>query len=297
MAKVGQTAQMLDLDGVILSHYHVTSKERSGTDCDTWGHFLHGNGFPVATYGPMLDVLRPGVDIFAQDAPGHGASPATDEFLGWNTVSELFEKVIQQHRQQVAIGRAVGIGHSFGGVMTLLMAARRPELFERLILLDPALYPPDFIWQLRGAQLRGEQARVPIVRQTLRRRSHWPDQQSAFASLHHRGVFKEWDERCFQAYVEHGTRMDASGCTLRYPPTLEAALFASFAEGLWQAVRDLTVPTVIVAGKDTYPHFKQAYDLALTQNENISMQLVEGDHCFMMEYPEQTGVLINQLLA
>jgi pimeloyl-ACP methyl ester carboxylesterase len=54
--------------------------------------------------------------------------------------------------ESLGIESAVWVGHSFGGRLAAELAARRPELAQRLALLDPGLMvPPDRA--LRGAEI------------------------------------------------------------------------------------------------------------------------------------------------
>jgi lipase len=57
---------------------------------------------------------------------------------------------------ETAGGPADWIGHSFGGRLVVEVAARRPELVQRAVLLDPALWaPPDFATARAEEQLAG----------------------------------------------------------------------------------------------------------------------------------------------
>jgi lipase len=73
--------------------------------------------------------------VRALDLRGHGRS-------GWEkpwTLDQHVEDVLETVTQP-----ATWIGHSFGGRLTAEITARRPDLVERAVLLDPALWvPPD----------------------------------------------------------------------------------------------------------------------------------------------------------
>ena len=73
--------------------------------------------------------------VRALDLRGHGRS-------GWEepwTIDQHVEDVLETVTEP-----ATWIGHSFGGRLTAEITARRPELVERAVLLDPALWvPPD----------------------------------------------------------------------------------------------------------------------------------------------------------
>lgn len=73
--------------------------------------------------------------VRALDLRGHGRS-------GWEepwTIDQHVEDVLETVTEP-----ASWIGHSFGGRLTIEITARRPDLVERAVLLDPALWvPPD----------------------------------------------------------------------------------------------------------------------------------------------------------
>jgi lipase len=71
--------------------------------------------------------------VRALDLRAHGRS-------GWEepwTIAQHVEDVLETVTEP-----ATWIGHSFGGRLTVEVTARRPELVERAVLLDPALWVP-----------------------------------------------------------------------------------------------------------------------------------------------------------
>lgn len=49
----------------------------------------------------------------------------------------LVDEVIADIEQQFSQQQVIGLGHSFGGLVTLMAAYRRPELFSKLVIMDP----------------------------------------------------------------------------------------------------------------------------------------------------------------
>jgi len=93
--------------------------------------FSHANGFPAKTYTALFDHLKEH-KISAINILAENTNP--NEINWYDMRDDVLENIEQQ-------GEAViGIGHSFGGVLTLLAAAKKPELFQSIILLDPASF-------------------------------------------------------------------------------------------------------------------------------------------------------------
>jgi pimeloyl-ACP methyl ester carboxylesterase len=246
-------------------------------------HFLHGNGFSVKTYQHFLEKLD-GYNLIMQDAAGHGESTSGERFVGWNVTASRFTESLNVQRAMLPNTELIGLGHSFGGCMTALMSEKTPSLFDRLVLLDPALFPPRLLWMMRGVKLTGLKSQIPLVRQASRRRTQWESSSQVKNSFYERGTFKGWEDACLDDYISSSIKRDEKGhYQLGCPPWMEAAIFSSYPKGLWKAIANISVPTTIIQGKDTFDYFKEAYQLAAKRNPNIHVVEVEGGHCFMQQ--------------
>lgn len=263
-------------------------------------HFLHGNGLCGLTYWPMLAHLRSGFDLLITDIQGHGDSDAGERFLGWNANAEIASKVLSHHLSQRQSRRPVyGVAHSLGGALTTLMAAARPGLFDRLVLLDPVYFPPSMIYAMAGLQLSGLLDKLaPLSRQARRRRTHWPSRLAAEHALKERGMFRGWHPDSLRAFVRYAIADCANGeVTLKCPSWIEARIFASFPKGLWKAIAELQTPAHLMMAEDTYDFAARGAERAVRMNPVYSQQKVRGEHCFMQQYPEQTAAGISAILS
>lgn len=71
--------------------------------------------------------------VLAPDLRGHGRS-------GWEPPWTFAQHVDALVETFGALGACDWVGHSFGGRLVLELAARRPELVRRAVLLDPAVH-------------------------------------------------------------------------------------------------------------------------------------------------------------
>lgn len=260
-------------------------------------HFLHGNGFAVRSYDALLEGIAAQDNLMLQDAAGHGFSPAGHCFVGWEESSNRFYEALAAQKTMHQWSEIIGVGHSFGGCMTFLMSARYPKLFKQMVLLDPAWYPPEIIAQLSDASIHEARSKSVLVRQTERRRTTWSDAEEVRCSLRGRGTFVGWLERCLEDYVMFSTHdNDQGGRRLNCPPWLEAALFGSSPKNLWQAVESVETPTHVIWGTDTLDVFQESYHLAKSLNPALRFIEVAGDHCFMMQKPDQTARLVRAVI-
>jgi pimeloyl-ACP methyl ester carboxylesterase len=103
-------------------------------------HFAHGNGFPSPCYRQMLMPLEAEFDCCYIDKIGHAkAFPINDN---WHTlVDELRESIrLQSNNQPV-----VAVGHSLGGVLSILAALKEPALFRAVVLLYLIRFKPQVL--------------------------------------------------------------------------------------------------------------------------------------------------------
>ena len=130
-------------------------------------HFAHGNGFPALCYKQMLDVLATRFDCCFIDKIGHDPLyPVGDNWH--NLVLELIASVRRQADRPV-----IAVGHSLGGVLSLLAAIEEPDLFKMVILLDSPLIGSVKSNIVRLAKGLGFIDRITPAYRSKGRRVHW----------------------------------------------------------------------------------------------------------------------------
>lgn len=153
-------SRFVEIDGVDV-HYKTWGlpSEPTTTGVDTAFVLLHGFGASTFSWRSVADPLSEQMPVVAFDRPGFGL---TERPLDWNgpdpyapeTQADLTVKLMDR----LGIRRAVLVGHSAGGTVAALAAARYPDRVEALVLEDPAIYaggPPAFLTPLfRTPQLR-----------------------------------------------------------------------------------------------------------------------------------------------
>ena len=294
----------LPLDGAICAGHSLDTRQVAGLatyDCiEGEGeplHFLHGNGFCGLTLAPLAEEITDGSQpLLFTDLPGHGASEGQDVHAqpDWNDMADRVANSIAAR-----IDRPVtGIGHSMGGVVTLLAAARYPDLFTRVVLLDPVLFSREVIFYQRLMRKTGLWQRTSLVRSVAGRRSEWPSVDALKTDLSTKSLYRNWTPGALDAFAHYAVRTTESGAIeLACDPRWEASIFGSYPRGLWQAVRTVSVPVDIVVATRSYPFIRPAVKRAVGQNKRISQHVFDGGHCFPMEAPEAAAVQINDILV
>ncbi|MCO7632298.1 alpha/beta hydrolase [Pseudomonas guariconensis] len=248
-------------------------------------HFLHGNGFCSLAYQPLLMRLGEHFDLWLSDVQGHGDSDHGGAFRGWNRSAALAVEAFEAGRGEYGEVPRMALGHSFGGVLTGLILASKPQLFSRAVLLDPVLFSRRMIGVMGAAALVGLHRRHALARKAATRRSHWPDREAALASLQGRGIFKGWSDAALQAYVEHAIGDCGEGVVLKCRPSREVEIFSSFPARMWPSLAQIRTPTHILHGEQSYPFVAHSVRRLAAINPQVSAQQVPGGHCFMQEDP------------
>lgn len=257
-------------------------------------HFIHGNGFCCRTYEPMLALLAEHFDLWLCDMQGHGDSDHGGAFVGWNRSADLAVEAFVAGKAIFGQVPRYALGHSFGGVMTSLILAAHPQLFQRAVLLDPVLFPRR---EMLKRQLLGFLVSNPLAESTRKRRSQWEDRQTAFDRLQGRGIFRGWEEAGLRAHVEHALRDEpGQGVVLKCAPTREAEVFESAPRGLWQALRRIQTPVRLIHGDQTYPFVRQSAGRLSATNVQVTVEQLPGGHCFMQENAQLTAQRVRAFL-
>ncbi|MDY6942890.1 MAG: alpha/beta hydrolase [Pseudomonadota bacterium] len=244
-------------------------------------HFLPGTAFACRLYWPFLSRLAEHYDLFWHDLHGHGESDDGGlEFRGWRFTVDAATAMMDRFGLRHGERRIVGMGHSYGGCMTLIMAAERPELFGQLLLTDPFMVP-------ESREVTYRSMMPTLVQRTRQRNPVWSDEAAVRSYLKARLMFQDWHEEAVDAFIRYNMSPTDSGqLQLKCPPVIEAGVYDDVVDALWPSVDVLQTPTVILSGDRTVPFFREGHDLAARINPHVGLIRVAGGHNFMQERPE-----------
>lgn len=260
-------------------------------------HFLHGNGYCGRVYWPFLKRLEADFDIFISDMQGHGDTDHAGRFRGWNRTAELALEAWSSLSSRFGGVPRHAVAHSFGGVITSLMLAQRPQEFVRAVLLDPVLFTPVMIGVMEVSDVVGLMHRNTKARRARQRRWHWPDREAARAYLFERGMFRGWTPESLQAYVDFALKeSEGGGVELKCRPSREADIFGSFPRGLWRELARVATPVHIEYGERSFRFVGQAARRWQSVNPLVTAAMVPGGHCFMQEDPDSAARRVKERL-
>ncbi len=247
----------------------------------------HANGFCAGTLGLVAERLTPHFRVIGMDARGHGdsARPEGPEAYAWVRFAEDLLGVAEILASENGCGRiGLGLGHSFGGTAQLGAAALRPDLFDRIVLVDPVVPPPP---EMIAADPERAERLTHMVEGASRRRSVWPDRVAAREHFSTRGLFANWLPAALDLYVEHGLRDRSDGqVELKCPAEIEATVFgASRGLDIFDLARRATTPALFLwAERGDFPRF--VYESLVGEMADARIVDVDAGHLVPMESPE-----------
>jgi len=211
-------------------------------------HLAIANGFPPPTYAPALAPLFDRARVVSLlPRPLWTPPPDPAALRTWRGYADDLRAGLDAH----GLADVIAIGHSLGGIVSLIAAARQPRRFRALILLDPVIFAPSFSWVMRLGRLTGQARRSPLVQQAERRKAVFASHDEAFAYWRGKKLFHDWDAAALRRYTDAALMPTPDGAyTLRWSAAWEAQTFATGWGGSWGDLRRLPadLPVLLVRG-------------------------------------------------
>jgi len=257
-------------------------------------HFSHANSYPAGTYRQLFDFLREDFDVRAFDMHGH--DPAYPVGDGWQRLVD--ELVVQLERHEEP---AVLVGHSLGGLLSMMAAKQRPDLARCVVMLDSPVLAGWRALAWRLAKLRGIGSRFSPAKSSERRRTQWPSLDAARQHFGAKAIFAAWAPGVLDDYLESGLRHRPDGVELRFSREVETVIYNTLPHHMGEILRDpFPVPIGFIGGTAS-AEMRQAGMRATRRLVGENFVMVEGGHLFPMESPElaahKTRDMVKRLLA
>lgn len=263
--------------------------QRAGTEPAIF--FAHATGFHARCWDQIAARLPN--RAFAVDIRGHGRSEKTAPPCHWPE----FGKDTAALLEAAGIRGLIGVGHSMGAYALALAAARKPDAFSSLLLLDPVILP--------RAAYTGRASESHFAR---KRRNRWTGPTELYESYRERPPFRDWDPAVLRDYCDYGLlhAEDGNGFVLACPPEIEASIYeeCTSAEAdiydqfpkviapvtLVRSARQLTTGVALDMGAsptapDLATHFRRCRDVSTAYS-----------HFIPMEAPEMVAAEIQNLI-
>jgi pimeloyl-ACP methyl ester carboxylesterase len=257
--------------------------------------FSHANSFAASTYRVLFGELRRrGFKVRAVDKFAH--DPRYPVSNNWpHLVQQLSDFAAEQ--MQKTGEPAFLVGHSLGGFLSLMAAARHPELTCGVLLIDSPLlggWRANAVGMAKSTQLIGAVSPGSVSRQ---RRNSWPSVDAAFEHFRHKKAFARWDAQVLRDYVEHGTHEEDGKRVLSFDRAVETAIYNTVPDNLDRLLKrhPLKCPVAFIGGT----HSAEMKQVGMAMTEKITrgrITMLDGSHLFPMEQPLATAAAIEASL-
>ena len=234
---------------------------------------LHGVTSWGGHFAGLADALTETHRVVAPDLLGHGSSP-------WEPPWRLADHV-DALEQTLEDAPATWLGHSFGARVALEVAARRPELVERLVLLDPAvvILPHVALWAAENA--RRERVYGSFAEAVDRR----------YEESQLDGASRELVEAELRGHLVEAD----GGWRYRY---CQASVVTAHAELATPAPPFAAVPTLVVLGASSYlPYDHLADQHRAAIGDLLELRTIPGGHTVLWDAPAETAKAVAEFLA
>lgn len=257
--------------------------------------FSHANSFPASTYGVLFKSLRSrGFTVKAVDRFGHEEKYAVSN--NWpNLVQQLHDFAAREVDK--AGEPAFLVGHSLGGFLSLMCAARHPQLARAVLLLDSPLlggWKAQALRAVKTSQLVGSISPGAVSR---KRKNRWPSREAALEHFRHKKAFARWDPQVLADYVAHGMHDEDGERVLSFDRDIETAIYNTLPDNLDRLLQrhPLRCPAAFIGGLQSEE--MQRVGMAMTAKVvQGRMAMLDGSHLFPMEKPLATAAAIEAAL-
>lgn len=257
---------------------------------------IHATGFHARLWDPVVAALGEGWHIVAPDLRGHGRSYRPETLTDWlETAADIVEWA-----DACLTGPIIAVGHSMGAYVAARLAALRPDVVERLILVDPVMMAPE-TYGTDGGWTFTDPAEHPVAR----RRNIWANAEEMIKRFAARLPYSNWERAALEAYCRFGLVPAASGegLELGCPPFLEASCYiGSLARSPYQWVDAIKAPTTVIRARlaersssmdfsisPTWPR------LAMMMPGGVDLHWKDLSHFIPMEAPARLASLIAEM--
>ncbi len=256
-------------------------------------HFAHANGFPPKTYNSLFENLTTDYRIIAMDLRPLWPNSDFQTFKNWEAAADDLIRFLY-HQKLAGI---IGVGHSFGGILTLIASVKRPELFKKIVLIEPVVLPTWVYLMTRFLPKSLLQSVNPIVKKTLARTKTWTDKEKAFEQFRSKKIFSKIADKELWDYINAAVvPTNNGGFELRFRREWEAQIYMTFSSQ-WKNIDSVSVPYLTLKGETsdtiTPDVWKKWQD---RKRHGKLIEFPNYGHLLPLENPDKTAEIIRQFL-
>ncbi len=247
-------------------------------------HFAHANGFPPKVYQHFLQPFSNEYQIIASKFRPLWGNQSPSSLKHWDDFADDLIRFLDEQ----GLKNIIGMGHSLGGTVSMIAAMKRPDLFSKLILLDPVVFGGGLFELVSYLPNALKRRIIPVAKISNKRRDQWDSKEQVYELWRIKRVFKKLSNTVLKNLIEHAiTPMDNGKVGLTYSREWETQVYVT-APMLFKHLKKVKTPMIIIKGAQTdviTPKIWEAWKKIHPSNHFINFQ--DAGHLVPFEHPEE----------
>lgn len=281
----------INLNGKQARYYNLSELNQSiASDKSTRApaHFYGGNSFTVGTYAPLLNELATDFDLSSLALRGYWYDKPQRRRLTREQDADMLIEFLEKTQDNPV----VGIGHSQGATSTAMAAAKRPELFSQLYLIEPVTFTKKQATLYNLLPRKFLLNREPF-KSTLTKQSTWASIDDYYESLRAQRAYRRISDEHLRVFAEQSLVANSDGSyTLMFAPQQELANYFG-APHIDASLKKLSCPYTLITGKPTlFINHKVRKQWQKFVPDDSVISLLDYGHLLPMEAPELCAQVI-----
>lgn len=242
---------------------------------------VHGGAAHAHWFDYVAPGLTPDHHVLAHDLRGHGDSARADP----QTYSfETHAGDLNAFLEKLSLSDVVLVGHSMGGMISLLYAAMHPGRISRLIIVDSTmLMPMDRVTKMREFSARPAKSYATQDELVARYRLEPAESQLAATEVIHRMAM-------------HSARQDSEG---RWQHKADRRVYVNFEQiagvPLWEKIK---IPALIIKGEHSKRFMPEVLAEVRARAPQVQSTVVSAsDHHITLENPKGFVEVVRKFLS
>lgn len=246
---------------------------------------LHATGLCAWPWKPIARQLARTYRVLAFDQRGHGDTDASDKGYRFEYAGEDLAAIVEA----LDLPHPRVIGHSSGGLATIIAANLLPNRFGPVVLVETRVSNDAPTAPTQDLNRRAERTRM--------KRAVWESRPAMYEGYRNRAAFRAWQDEPYRQFIEGGTRLLPDGrAELKCHPETEATFYGMRDDlPVQNYLRGLSGDWLLLLAD--YPGCQKIEDPGIRQfRELVAGSAVKpmgkGSHFLPMEYPDEVLTVV-----
>jgi pimeloyl-ACP methyl ester carboxylesterase len=257
-------------------------------------HFIAANGYPPAAYVSLFKSIK---DVYIRSFLLRPLNPDFNNVKldSWfNFADDLHDYVVQFQPKIV-------MGHSIGAVIWLLYSLKYNYTFDKIILIDPAIFLPNITFFFNVFRFFRLHKRVhPFILPTLKRQRYFNSKQEIFIKYRSKKIFNLISDTVLLEYIESLFDYKNSQYQIKYSPIWESKIYEyGLLEDklIWKYLEQILSEITLIRAEFSDICTKKIETMFKSKCSNFrSFELKNTTHLLPLEQPLEVANVINRLI-